>query len=348
MKKLFLILVISGFTYLAEAQVKTEYQVYCIGFYNLENLFDTINDPTNDESFTPEGEYHYNTAIYKDKLQKLSFVLSKIGKSESPDGLAFWGTAEIEHQHCLEDLCKQPLLASRGYKVIEHESPDYRGIDCAFVYNPKYFTPTNSTVLPMRYKQPNDTTPSTTRDILWVEGIMNGETFHVFVNHWPSRRGGEEATAPLRDMAALICKTKVDSIYKSNPNCKIIVMGDLNDDPVSNSVKNILNAKGKIAEVPKGGLFNPFYEYYKKGLGTMAFRDAWGLFDQIIVSHSFIDKNQNGLFFFKANVFHEDFMVQKSGPFKGYPSRTFSGSEYNGGFSDHYPTYISLLKAKNK
>jgi hypothetical protein len=346
MKNSLLLSFIFLFCFQMNAQPKKEYQVYCIGFYNLENLFDTINDPTNDESFTPQGEYHYDSKIYYDKLQKLSTVISKIGVNESKDGLAFWGTAEIEHQHCLEDLCKQPLLAARNYKVIEHESPDYRGIDCAFVYNPKYFTPINSQTLPMRYKQPNDTTPSTTRDILWVEGLMNGETFHVFVNHWPSRRGGEEATAPLRDMAAGICKAKSDSIYKANPSAKVIVMGDLNDDPVSNSCKKVLNAKGNPSDVKPGGLFNPFYEHYKKGLGTMAFRDAWGLFDQIIVSHNFIDKNQNGLFFYKANVFHEDFMVQKSGPFKGYPSRTFSGAEYNGGYSDHYPTYITILKSK--
>lgn len=323
-----------------------EYKVINIGFYNLENFFDTINDPTNDESFTPEGEYHYNTKIYHDKIGKLARVLSQIGTKDSPDGLACWGTAEIEHKHCLEELMRHPLLAGRNYKVIEYESPDERGIDCAFVYNPKYFTPISSQALPVILPAENDTVRNTTRDVLYVSGILDGELVHVFVNHWPSRRGGEEASAPLRDIAAGVSMKVVDSLMHLDPESKIIIMGDLNDDPVSHSLKEIIKAKGHKDEVVPGGMFNPFYEPYKKGYGTLAYRDAWGLFDQITISYGFMSKTQAGMFYQKSNIYNEEFMKQKTGQYKGYPMRTFSGTEYIGGYSDHFPTYVTFLKKK--
>ena len=332
---------------LVSAQIeKKDYNIVCIGFYNFENLFDTINDPTNDESFLPTGEYLYTSKVYFDKLSKLAEVLQQLGTEHSPDGLAFIGTAEIEHQHCLEDLVAHPAIASRNYKVIQYESPDERGIDCALLYNPKYFNPILHYPIFVDLSQPDDTSHNTTRDILYIKGTLMQEEVHVLVNHWPSRRGGEEATAALRDKAAGICKKLIDSLLAVDPDSKVFLMGDFNDDPVSNSIKNILNAKSKINEVKKGELFNPFFELYKKGLGTMAYRDAWGLFDQIIISSSITDKNQPGLFFKQAIVFNKDFLITKTGQWKGYPYRTFSGAEYMGGYSDHFATYLVLLKEK--
>ena len=173
---------------------------------------------------------------------------------------------------------------------------------------------------------------------------MDGETVHVYVNHWPSRVGGEERSAPAREAAAQVCRTHIDSILKSEPNAKIIVMGDLNDDPINASVAAVLNAKGKQRDVRAGGLFNPWTELYRKGIGTLAYQDAWGLFDQIIISHSWLDKEQDGFFFYQPHIFSKQYMVENKGRYRGYPMRTWDGNTYRGGYSDHFPTYLVMLK----
>ena len=167
---------------------------------------------------------------------------------------------------------------------------------------------------------------------------------HVFVNHWPSRSGGEERSIPARAAAASVVKLRVDSITALNPMAKILIMGDLNDDPISPSVMKVLNAKGSENKVVTPGLFNPWMDMYKKGIGTLAYQDAWGLFDQIIVSSGFLPKKQTGYFFQKASIFNKDFLVQKTGKFRGYSKRTWDGMTYNYGYSDHFPVYIMLLK----
>ena len=183
-----------------------------------------------------------------------------------------------------------------------------------------------------------------TRDVLYVKGIMDGDTIHVFVNHWPSRSGGEERSIPARAAAAMVAKNKVDSLMAINPNTKVIIMGDLNDDPISPSVAKVLNAKGKEKDVKPGGLFNPWLEMYKKGIGTLAYQDAWGLFDQIIISSGWLSKEQAGYYFQKQSIFNKEFLVQKTGKFKGYSKRTWDGITYNYGYSDHFPVYVMLLK----
>jgi len=183
-----------------------------------------------------------------------------------------------------------------------------------------------------------------TRDVLWVKGILDGDTVHVFVNHWPSRVGGEQRSAPGRAAAAQVDKNFIDSIEKYDVDKKIIVMGDLNDDPINESVTKVLGAKGKIAEVHPGGLYNPWVDLYKKGIGTLAYNDAWGLFDQIIISYSWLDKNQPGYFFYQQHIFNKEYLVENIGKYKGYPMRTWDGNTYRGGYSDHFPTYIIFLK----
>ena len=183
-----------------------------------------------------------------------------------------------------------------------------------------------------------------TRDILWVSGILGDDTIHVFVNHWPSRVGGEQRSAPGRAAAALVDKRIIDSLVQKQPRAKIIVMGDLNDDPISPSVMRVLNAKGKIDEVMPGGLYNPWVELYKRGIGTLAYQDAWGLFDQIIVNYSWLDKNQKGFFYYQQHIFNKAFLIENIGKYKGYPMRTWDGNTYRGGYSDHFPTYIVVLE----
>jgi hypothetical protein len=343
---LFLFNALTLFAFSGRAQEK-KYQVAVIGFYNLENLFDTIDDPSKDDAeFLPEGSYHYTGEIYRDKLSHLSDVISLIGIESSPVGLALLGVAEIENDTVLKDLAKQPKLASRNYKVVHYNSPDVRSVDVALMYNPKYFTPKFSAPLFVPLFEA-DSTPRYTRDVLYVEGELLGEKVHVFVNHWPSRRGGEEASAPYRAIAAGVCRSKIDSILKQNADAKIILMGDLNDDPTSPSMTRIIQAKGDMRDIKRGDIYNPWMNYYRNGIGTLAYNDAWNLFDQIVISQAWLDKKQKGWFYKEANIFKKPWMIQQSGKYKGYPKRTYDFNKYMGGYSDHFPTYIVLLKTTN-
>jgi hypothetical protein len=336
---LFLIVSIKGFSQ------QRNYKLGIVGFYNLENLFDTIDEPNKDEEFLPNGSNHYTSEAYSDKLGKLSTVISQIGTDVSPDGLSLMGCAEVENDGVLKDLVNSPKLKSRNYKIVHYDSPDERGIDVGLLYNPKYFKVKSSEPLFVElYDDAEKKIPRYTRDVLFVSGMYDGEPLYVFVNHWPSRRGGEELSAPSRAKAAGVCKHKIDSITKINPDAKIIVMGDLNDDPVSSSVAVVLKAKGDKDKVERGGLYNPWTDYYKKGIGTLAYNDAWNLFDQIMLSSAFISKTHTGFFFKEAEIFHKSWMEETSGKYKGYPKRTYDFSKYIGGYSDHFPTYVVLLK----
>lgn len=323
---------------------KQQYKVAIISFYNLENLYDTVDNPLiDDHEFLPAGDRNYNSAIYWNKLSKLSDVISQIGTDINPDGPALLGVAEIENDTVLNDLIHMPKLVNRKYKFVHYESPDVRGVDVALFYNPKYFTVDTSKNLFV--KLPSGSKDAFyTRDVLWVQGKLDGETINVYVNHWPSRSGGEERSAPARAAAAGVTKRHADSILQKNPNTKIIIMGDLNDDPVSPSLTKVIKAKGDVEEVKPGGFYNPWVDMYKKGLGTIAYQDAWGLFDQIIVSYSWLNKTQDGFFFGRQYIFNKEFLVENQGRYKGYPMRTWDGLTYRGGYSDHFPTYLVMLK----
>lgn len=326
---------------------KKQYKPAIISFYNLENLYDTVDNPlVNDEEFLPKGDRNYNTAIYKDKLNKLSTVISQIGAEVSPDGPVILGVAEVENDTVLNDLIAQPLIAKRNYKIVHYDSRDARGVDVGMLYNPAYFTVENSAKLfvqlPVGAKD-----AYYTRDILWVKGKLNGETIYIYVNHWPSRSGGEKRSEPGRVAAASVCRKHIDSIQRLDPNAKIVVMGDLNDDPTNKSIMDVLKAGGKDELSAKGSLFNPWLELYRKGIGTLAYQDAWGLFDQIIISSPWLNKNQSGYFFYQQHVFNREYLVENNGRYKGYPMRTWDGNSYRGGYSDHFPTYIVLIKELN-
>lgn len=327
---------------------KQSYKVACIGFYNLENLFDTIDSPdTDDSEFLPNGQRRWTTEVYQEKLGNLSRVISELGTDMTPDGVAILGVAEIENRLVLEDLVKQEKLANRKYEIVHYDSPDERGIDVGLIYQPKYFKVLGSQAIPLVIYG-SDGERNFTRDILYVSGLLDGEPLHVLVNHWPSRRGGEAATAPYRNAAALVCKNVKDSLLTIDPNAKVIVMGDLNDDPNSPSVKQVLDAAGDKSKIKKGGFFNPMDTFFKQGIGTMAYQDAWSLFDQLILSQALVKERQEGYRFYKAQVHNKPYLIQKSGQFKGYPFRTFDYDNYIGGFSDHFPVYLMLVKAVGK
>jgi hypothetical protein len=329
------------------SQQKQQMKLAIVGFYNLENLYDTIDNPiVNDEEFLPNGPKSYNSAVYTDKLTKLATVISQMGIEKNPDGPALLGVAEIENDTVLKDLANHALLKRNNFQFVHYDSKDARGVDVALFYNPKYFVPEQSDKLFVQL--PGGSKDAYfTRDILWVKGKLDGETIYVYVNHWPSRSGGEERSRPAREAAALVAKKHIDSIISVDPAAKVILLGDLNDDPVNTSVSVVLNARGKEKEVMKGGLFNPWTEMYKEGTGTLAYQDSWNLFDQIIVSYPFLNKDQKGFFFYQAHIFNREFMKENMGRFKGYPMRTWDGNSYRGGYSDHFPTYIFLLKRVN-
>jgi len=343
MKKLLIAISLLGQIITVKAQ-KHDYRAIITGFYNCENLYDTINDPIkNDEQFLPSSEYHYNSHVYFDKIGRLSSVISQIGIEYNPDGLAILGLAEIENDTVLNDLINSKDLADRKWKYVHYNSPDVRGVDVAMLYNPKYFRVLNSASLFVQL--PGGSKDSWfTRDVLYVKGILAGDTIHVFVNHWPSRSGGEERSIPARAAAASVVKHKVDSLNCISLNTKILIMGDLNDDPISPSLTKVLGAKIKLEDVEKGGIFNPFGEMYKKGIGTSPYQDAWGLFDQSLISEAWLDQNQSGFFFKKAVIFNREFMLQKTGKYRGYTRRTWDGTTYNYGYSDHFPVFLLMLK----
>ncbi len=340
-----------------------KYRIHTVAFYNFENLFDTINDPnTFDEDWTPNGSQHWTYDKYAMKLENLSRVLFEIGSSENPDAPTFIGGCEIENRGVLEDLIQQPKLVDKEYGIIHFDSPDKRGIDVALLYRKKYFQPTTYTNIPLYVYQgeskskleKGENTDDVlevslknkrvyTRDQLLVTGFLEGEEIHLIVNHWPSRSGGEQRSSPFREAAGQLNKKIIDSLQQINPNAKVITMGDLNDGPYNSSVKIALGAKAKKAEVPQFGIYNPFEEMQKKGMGTIAHRDAWDIFDQIMVSESLLKSDYSSWQFWKAGIYNKSFLVQTSGQFKGYPLR-HSVTEI--GFSDHFPVYIYLIKEK--
>jgi len=335
-------------TFQSAAQ-KKDFHVIAISFYNFENLFDIEDDLSNwgDDEFLPGGSYRYTRDIYQKKLSNLATVISKLGTEITPDGPAMIGTAEIENARVLQDLVSQPQIKDRGYEFVHFDGPDARGIDVALLYNPKYFHVLSAQPLKVRLNEYGEKV-SRTRDILYVSGLLAGDTVHVLVNHWPSRRGGEAASAHLRATAAGVCRKAVDSLLHRNSNARIIIMGDLNDDPLSPSVTHVLAAKHDGSKIKATDLYNPFVRLYKKGIGTLAYNDSWNLFDQIIISGKLLHEAGTNWRFYKAEVFNRGFLKNNFGRMKGYPHRSFEGYNWMDGYSDHFPTLIYLIRPLSK
>ncbi|MDD3079058.1 MAG: endonuclease/exonuclease/phosphatase family protein [Paludibacter sp.] len=331
----------SNISSLSASNKDVKVQLSCIAFYNLENLFDTINEPNNDEEYLPDGPMKWGSMKYNAKLHNMSYAISQIGLDNSPVGVMILGVSEIENRGVLEDLVKQPSIADRSYQIVHYDSPDRRGVDVGLLYNPRYFTVTNSKSY--RLVTPNDTA-FRTRDQLMVSGYLQGEKIHVIVNHWPSRYGGEERSRPKRDAAAALTRSIVDSLYKVDPKARIIVMGDLNDDPTNESCAKVLDAKREQDEVKPGGLYNVFWKTLDRGIGSLSYKGQWNLFDQIILSDQLIHGPTTELHLWKSEVFYRNFLIQQDGPYKGSPLRTHAGGVWLNGYSDHLPTLIYLIK----
>ncbi|OFX48018.1 MAG: endonuclease [Bacteroidetes bacterium GWC2_33_15] len=329
------------FTFSVKSQQK-QFKVVSVAFYNLENLFDTLDTPDkNDFEYTPEGDNKWDSKKYNTKLERMSEAIVQIGADVTKAPPAVIGVSEIENRKVLEDLVAMPLLKPFNYKVVHYESPDRRGVDVALLYQSAILEVINTTSTTLKVEGRDD---FFTRDQLVVSGIVDGEKIHFIVNHWPSRSGGESTSRPLRNAAADLTRSLADSIMLIDPDAKIIIMGDLNDDPSNESLLKHLKAKKTVEETKPGDLYNPMYEMYKKGIGTLAYRDAWNIFDQLIVSYPLINKDETGFKLYKTKVFDKDFLKNESGKYKGYPKRTHAGGVYQGGYSDHFPVYLFLTK----
>ena len=324
------------------AQEQQAYKVGLVGFYNLENLFDTIDDPTiNDEEFLPQGANQWNTEKYLNKLHNMAYAISTIGTDWSPDGVAVLGMSEIENRTVLEDLVAQPELKDRNYQIVHYDSPDRRGVDVGLLYNPKYFKLVSSksyrTIVP-------DQPEFITRDQLLVSGLFDGEMMHFIVMHWPSRYGGEKRSLPGRVAAATLCRHIADSILNEDANAKIIMMGDYNDYPDNKSVTKYLRATGDMKALRDDEFYNPMYELHMKGIGTNYYNDVPGVLDQTIITHGLLPTDYSTYQFKNAKVHNKEFLKQHGGRYNGYPYRTFGSGVWMGGYSDHFPVYVILLK----
>lgn len=328
------------------AQNKGKFAVYGIAFYNLENLFDTIpNNPLGrDEEYTPAGKNHWGSKKYWSKINNLAYCISQMTTKTTPGGPAIIGVSEIENRSVMDDLVKDPAIRSWQLQVVHHDSPDRRGVDVGLLYNPRMFKVTGVTNHTLSV--PSNPT-FRTRDQMCVTGVLAcGDTISVIVNHWPSRLGGQEQSSYLREAAAALSKHIADSLWAIRPNQGVIIMGDLNDDPQDASCAKVLGARKNASDVKDHGFFNPWWKMLDKGIGTLAYKGSWNLFDQIIVGGTLLKDNARpgALRYWKCQVNNFDFLIDRDGTRQGYPKRTHAAGVWLNGYSDHFPTEIFLLK----
>lgn len=318
------------------------------GIWNAENLKGkrVVRYQGGSEEFTPKSGKNYNADVYKTKLANASKVISELGAKYTNTAPVVVGLLEVENRQVVQDLVKQPALAKYDYGVVHFNSFDYRGIDPAFIYQKRRFTPSNAISKEVKIFGENGKREYT-RDILILSGMLDNEKVTFFLNHWPSRRGGEAISLPKRNAAAAVLKQQMDSVRALDPDAKLFAMGDFNDDPISSSLKNVLKAapspKDLSEETP---YLNLMYPLYKRGVATNAYQDAPNLFDQIIVSGNLHNKGEvkSDYTIYKTEVYAPAYLISKTGNYKGYPFRSWSGDKFTGGYSDHFPAFVVLQK----
>jgi len=347
MKKInYLVVSLLIFVFLnTNAQEKRKFRVHTVAFYNVENLFDTINNPNKFDEASPIMELNFNRSdIYKKKVRNMARVISDIGADVSNNAPVIIGLAEVENRQVIEDLANDPALVGKDYGIVHFESPDARGIDVALMYQKEFFTPIDTSSHELKIYDDLTRKRVYTRDQLLVSGKLEGEMIHVIVSHWPSRSGGEARSRPKRIAAAKLNKRIIDSLQAIDPYAKIFSMGDLNDDPTNSSLKDVLKAKRDKEDVKLKGIYNPMEDFFRKGLGSNAYRDAWSLFDQILITKPLLDTDYSSFRFYKAGIFNQQYLTNKKGRYKGYPFRSFADGGFTNGFSDHFPVYVHIIK----
>ncbi|MRI63701.1 endonuclease [Ornithobacterium rhinotracheale] len=376
-----------------------QFQAVGIGFYNEENLFDTIRsagfvDGTKDyqdqfyhisisqdsiskyakdtvnckcslteknirgkkiirslilqNEFSPQGPKAWNTEKYNQKLKNLSKVISELGSSITKTAPVAVGFAEVESRGVLEDLINQPSLKPYDYGIVHYNSWDKRGIDVGFIYQKSRFKVIETKKYELKVFNDNGTRDYT-RDIVRITGLLDGEEISFIINHWPSRRGGEAASYPRRKAAGELLKSIFDEMVAKNPKAKVIAMGDMNDDPTDRSIIEALGAKGDIKKVKTGDIYNAMYPLYKKGQGTLAYRDSWNLFDQMFFSKGLLGKDFKTYEMYKTEIYAPSYLISQEGAYKGFPHRMYAGDTYRyNGYSDHFPVFTVLLREVSK
>jgi hypothetical protein len=299
------------------------------------------------DDFTANSAKNWNTKNYNHKLANVAKVISELGAKYTNTAPVIMGFLEVENRQVVEDLVKQPQIAKYDYGIIHYNSYDARGIDVALIYQKRRFTPSNS--LKKEVKIFAEGKRSYTRDILVVSGFLDNEKIAVFMNHWPSRSGGEAASLPRRNAAATVLKQQMDSIRALDPSTKMFAMGDFNDDPINESLKKHLGAVYSPKDITeKNPYINLMYPLYKKGVASLAYQDAPNLFDQIIVSGNLIsDKVYTDYSVYKTEIFAPPYLINKEGNYKGYPFRSWNGDKYTGGYSDHFPAFVVIQREEN-
>ena len=398
-KKIFISLTLTFCLGLINTQAQQkQYQAAAVGFYNVENLFDTIQsagyiDGNNNyqdefyhvsinvddipeyakdtvmckcvlnennvkgkkiirdlilqEEFSPNGPKAWNTERYNQKLKNISKVVSELGSSVTKTAPVIVGFAEIENRAILEDLINQPALKKYDYGIVHYNSWDKRGIDVGLIYQKSRFKVTETHKYELVINNP-DGNRDYTRDILRVTGLLDGEEVSFLVNHWPSRRGGEAASSPKREAAGELLKSIFEEMTAKNPDAKVIAMGDFNDDPVDKSIMKSLGATDS-ENLNKGDIYNAMLPLYKKGYGTLAYRDSWNLFDQFLFSKDLIGKDYKTYEMFRTEIYAPNYLKSQEGAYKGYPNRMFGGDTYHyNGYSDHFPVFTILLREVSK
>ncbi|MEO2143331.1 MAG: endonuclease/exonuclease/phosphatase family protein [Flavobacteriaceae bacterium] len=328
------------------AQEKKNFKIHTIAFYNVENLFDTINDVNKNDEASPMMEIKFNRSeIYRKKVENMAQVIADIGTDLINKSPSIVGLSEVENRNVIEDLLNHKHLLNKNYDIVHYDSPDERGIDVGLIYNKNVFKVNSTKSHELIIYDNKSSKRNYTRDQLVVSGLLDGELIHIIVNHWPSRSGGEERSRAGRMAAAELNKKIIDSLQNKYKNAKIITMGDFNDDPHDDSMKKILNAKKYIEDVKTNGIYNPMEVILSdQGIGSNAYRDAWQLFDQILVTEPFLNKKYDSYQFYKAGIFNKSYLINKAGRYKGYPFRSFSWGNFTDGYSDHLPSYIYLIK----
>ena len=327
---------------------------YVVGFYNLENLFDTYHDEgKNDYEYLPDGANQWTEAKYEKKLHNMATVIRAM-KDDNKVWHAVLGVSEIENRHVLEDLVIQPEIADADFQIVHYDGPDRRGVDVALLYRPSVFKVLESRTVPFTF-DPDSQVEYTltkeeqddfrTRDILIVRGLLGGEMFAFIVAHLPSRTGGKGGD--LRSRGGEIMYRESVRLMEEFPGIKIVAMGDMNDNPTDDSMAVYMRAKEKVEDVGPEDFFSPFLSMFKAGYGSLAYQGEWNIYDIIVVSESLLNARKGTLGIipivknkYYGRIFHKPFMTQQEGQYKGTPFRTSSGGAFINGYSDHYPTYI--------
>ncbi len=316
---------------------RTPESVIAIAFYNVENLFDTINDPgINDGKYTPESNFNWDSKKYLHKLDQLSRVIAAM---DTINGFpAVIGLSEVENLAVVRDLANHASLAAADYKIIHKDSPDGRGIDVAMLYRESCFKPIENQFIHVNLPDSG----RTTRDILYSKGLLAGaDTVHLFFNHWVSRWGGLEKTEASRITIAALLKHITDSIMEGNPGSEVIIAGDLNDNPTDTSVYHVLKARKPLLPLRGKSLYNLSLAKFENGEGSLYYK-GWDMFDQFIVSSALLDTTNNiHLMENEQRIIKYDWMLYKPKKGDARPNRT-AAKNYYGGFSDHLPVMIYL------